>query len=1448
MILLDGHSLTAQEKFTPESMQLTLEERRSQATLTVGPAAPAISVGDWMRDDTEPGSGILWRVKSVSHQIDRDTRTIALEHISATLRDYVIFGEWEPEEGCTAQEAVAYALGQTGGLWVTGTWEAANPSNPYKFASTNVMSALENVSATIGGVFWEYDLTQIPFRLHFRLIPDAAASEMRMNRNIVSLRRSIDRSRMYTRIYPIGADDLHITGDYLSKNEAVYGTVSHIETNQGIENEAELTAWAQQRLDTHCEPAVSIQISGLDYSRETGEALDALAIGTRCRVPLPEYGTTILETLTRLTWKDKIGKPEEVTVNLANIQEDVASIFKKVAGDAASNSRAGGRGAKKKQEEDHAWFVDTTDHVAMVAEAIVGEDEEGDLWSRVATVVVDGEGIHQRVTATENGIAAHGTAIEQNEQRIGLAVGSYQIDEEQILRYPGGVSTFPSEGQTGYFYLDTSVTPNRMYIWKDGKYTLLQVSQDGSEGFLIKAGEIAIAINESGESEAVIDASKVVIGSGISQESLPDWMDTTEGLIADKATVGQLNALTARVGTLESDTIKTTNLSAAFTNLGSASIATLTADNLYIKPNAGMGGVSVAGALTNLRLQESGGTYTLQCLKFNSSSWEDVGTFSRAASTSKASGSWSGSTYTVSADPNGSYLPVSTSVYLTAEGTPNPSATVYAKVYKDNPSVAENQLDALEMTLQENTRSQTVTLVVNTLTKGSVSTAATYRAGWYASMAEIEVLPDEDVTLSAGESQTVTVKAKTSPSGNLVTVSSFTITAAGTATNKVSGAWNGTTYTVSSNSSGQALPINTSVFLTVEGTANPGATVYAKIYKNDPSVSANQLTSTAMTLTENVSSKTVTLTANSLTKGSISTQATYNAGWLASYNVIEVLPDEDVTLGYGESQTVTVKAKTSPSGNLTTVSSFTITAPAAPSANKVTGSWSGTTYTVSASSGGQSLPINTSVYLAVEGTANPGTTIYAKIYKDSPSVSANQLTSTAMTLTENVSSKTVTLTANSLTKGSISTQATYNAGQQALISAGGPLNTTSNGSGRLDRYVTTYSVDVDTGGQTIVAAPVFTLPTTLGSGSTRTSITVTATSSASGQTPAATTTNMILQTGTYTSSGTTKYCAEIYSVNESRVIARRDITELVSGAASTASVEFYRWTQTTGSNAGAGNTIRFINANNSSKYADRSIQLVENDGWVYANDTTDGTRVAQIQESGGSTAGVHLKAEWNAANTSVTVSKVTTGSMNTVTFNISAAAFAEYDSTTHKYTAYGQAKVNNVEKGAVASYVSGTEAYEAGQTAGWEQGNSDGAAAAWNIAKTAYPPTPGTSPRFSVRVPTSVQGVMVNYTYGLMLIGTADNTNKTATGDIYLIKNYGDDSAAQTVMTVNVDTELDSIYSAGYNKGKSESSCSHTFWGYVGLYQSSINIEGETYALYAFSQSRKTYATTRVYK
>ena len=520
MILLRGHTLQAKNWFRVERMPLNLEERNSTATITVGPDAPEININDWLKDDTEPGKGIIWRVKSVQNQVDTKTRTISIEHIIQSLKDQVIFGCVEPKNitgnnnstTCTARQAITYALGkQSETIWQLGTLRD-NPSNPYSFNGDTIFAALETVTSSIDGAQWEYDLTSLPFTLNIVRQPSGFQSEMRMRRNITTLNVQIDRTRMYTRHYPIGKNNLHISGDYVSKNERTWGVVAKVETDQSQDTEAKLRAWSLDRLIRHCEPLVTVTIGGIELSEDTGEALDHIVIGRNCRLPLPEYGTTMTERVTKMSWADKIKEPKKVTVTLANLVEDVASIVNSLS----SSSSKGGRSSAKKNEEDHAWFVDTTTHVAMVAEAVAGPGS-GEDWSRVASVVVDGEGIHQRVTRTEGEVVTMWSAIEVLEDKIYLEVANAKSDTYAKIEMTA--SSIRSEVNSSKSTLFSVIMQTATNIYtqvgnaKSGLYSHIEQTASGINQTVSKKvgkSEVISCINQTAET-ILIQASKIAL-------------------------------------------------------------------------------------------------------------------------------------------------------------------------------------------------------------------------------------------------------------------------------------------------------------------------------------------------------------------------------------------------------------------------------------------------------------------------------------------------------------------------------------------------------------------------------------------------------------------------------------------------------------------------------------------------------------------------------------------------------------------------------------------------------------------------------------------------------------------------------------------------------------------------------------------------------------------------
>ena len=416
MILLNGHSLTAKQKIPLKSMGLQLKERDSTATINLGPEAPALSIGTWMKDETDPGKDIVWRVRSIRQAYGTKTVNVQLEHAVAMLKDRIIFGAKGPEEitgkkgakTCTAKEAVLFALKQQSD-WALGSFEF-NVSNPYKFDGNTVFDALETVSSSLKDCWWTYDFSAYPFRINFVKKSTAIGTVLRAGRNLTTISKTIDRTGMYTRFYPIGKDDLHVSGGgYVEKNTSAYGVVSRVETDQTITTQAELKRWANERLEVHATPVVTIDVEGVELSTQTGEPLDGLKLGRQCYVPLAEFGTEILETISELNYQDKIRQPGVFKAVLANSRNDVT----KIIAEEIKRGGGGGRAAARQQKEDHAWFEDTDERVSMVATGLNNAVARIDVMDGEISLKVNKNGVIAAINLSpEQGVQIQATKVD----------------------------------------------------------------------------------------------------------------------------------------------------------------------------------------------------------------------------------------------------------------------------------------------------------------------------------------------------------------------------------------------------------------------------------------------------------------------------------------------------------------------------------------------------------------------------------------------------------------------------------------------------------------------------------------------------------------------------------------------------------------------------------------------------------------------------------------------------------------------------------------------------------------------------------------------------------------------------------------------------------------------------------------------------------------------------
>ena len=494
MILLDKGSLTPKRKVPMEAMSLQLRERDSTATITPV-SMSGISTESWFMDDTNPGKGIVWQVRSIQTDYATNTPSITLEHVINKLKNRVMFGEHTAAEisgnpgatRCTAKQAIQYIL-RFQDDWVLGSFGYSD-SNPYKFNGDTLYDALETVSNSLDDPWWSYDTTKYPFVLNINPRPDGTACKLLPGRNLNTITKTVDKSGMYTRFYPIGKDDLHISGDFVGKNSEKYGIICKVGTDTSLETEAELRAWASSNLNRHCEPTVTITADAMELADKTGESLDRLTLGRLCSIPLTEYDTEINERITELNYPDKIHQPEVVRVTMCNNRNDVTRIIAEVIKETAR----GGRGGARQQKEDHAWFEDTDEYVAMVAEK-TGINELGEEETLTGLIRVEAGKITQIVSAVgANGevtAASICLAIEKSGSKAAISADHITLGTSKLSNILTIIGS--AVGVTKPLICSSDLTVN-----SKGQINCYNINLAGSSPVTLNATAMAKAIKEA---------------------------------------------------------------------------------------------------------------------------------------------------------------------------------------------------------------------------------------------------------------------------------------------------------------------------------------------------------------------------------------------------------------------------------------------------------------------------------------------------------------------------------------------------------------------------------------------------------------------------------------------------------------------------------------------------------------------------------------------------------------------------------------------------------------------------------------------------------------------------------------------------------------------------------------------------------------------------------------
>lgn len=250
---------------------------------------------------------------------------VTLEHGICVLDDAVVSGMGKingtPREVLTSilERQTTKARGQH--MWALGDVEAPDDMQiSVDHDGTKTLEMLIRAMQELDGYMLSFDQSVFPWLVHVRKKPEKAACEGRLSRNIRTIRKTMDDSDQCTRLICSLLDGGYIESDTID----VWGAIEkEITLNDDMPKE-DAAAYCRRYMENRKNPAVAIEMDADEWFAMTGERLDRFEIGDICLLALPEYGVAIMERIVAITYMDALGKPEAVTVSLANQGVDMS--------------------------------------------------------------------------------------------------------------------------------------------------------------------------------------------------------------------------------------------------------------------------------------------------------------------------------------------------------------------------------------------------------------------------------------------------------------------------------------------------------------------------------------------------------------------------------------------------------------------------------------------------------------------------------------------------------------------------------------------------------------------------------------------------------------------------------------------------------------------------------------------------------------------------------------------------------------------------------------------------------------------------------------------------------------------------------------------------------------------------------------------------------------------
>lgn len=267
------------------------------------------------------------------------------EHVIATLLDSVMDGDHLfGGAGMDTRAAAEYILShQKTPHWQLGECDFADYYE-YAISSSDLLTALWSLGNVLVDEYdWVTDTTSYPWTIHLRKASTAVTGGLTYHRNLMGITRSVDGSKLITRLYIRGngeginqltISDVNGGVPYIDAPQEImdlYGIKEGEYVASDIEDPALLLAKGIRVLSELCRPVYTYTAEAADIYRYTGLQWDDLHTGEMIRIYDADDGLDLVTRIVGLSKKDVGGEPARMQVTLSTAGTDLVSDINNLA-------------------------------------------------------------------------------------------------------------------------------------------------------------------------------------------------------------------------------------------------------------------------------------------------------------------------------------------------------------------------------------------------------------------------------------------------------------------------------------------------------------------------------------------------------------------------------------------------------------------------------------------------------------------------------------------------------------------------------------------------------------------------------------------------------------------------------------------------------------------------------------------------------------------------------------------------------------------------------------------------------------------------------------------------------------------------------------------------------------------------------------------------------------